>query len=96
MVAGKFSPESIYYAISHNLDQADLPMSVGVVEMIDSVISGVVYTSDPVNSEIDIILVSSIYGQGKLLVEGTVSPDIFYISKTNGKIENTVVAEKKK
>jgi len=32
VIASKYSPNSIYYAISHNYDQADLAMGVGVVE----------------------------------------------------------------
>jgi len=64
--------------------------------MIDSITSGVVYTSDPVNPESNLLLVSSIFGQGKLLVDGIVSPDLFIFQNLTEKLKTSWLQKRRK
>lgn len=82
ILASKFTPKAIYYLLSHSLHENDLAMGVGCMEMIDAASSGVIYTRDPVAPEENSILIHSIYGLGKYLVDGRVSPDLFAIDRT--------------
>jgi len=83
VIASKFTPKAIYYFFSHGLQESQLAMSVGCVKMVDASASGVVYTRDPVNPEEDSILINSVWGLGTKIVDGTVDPDEFWISRVS-------------
>ncbi len=94
VLASKFTPKAIYYFQSHSLSEAQLAMSVGCMEMVDSAVSGVIYTLDPVRPEEQCMLINAIYGLGKYLVDGTVTPDVFTVSKKDGSVIETKLARK--
>lgn len=94
VIAGKFTPKAIYYYLSHNLPETDLPMAVGCVKMVDSVASGVVYSRDPVNPDHNVVIAHSVYGLGSYLVNGVVTPDTFIMNGTSGEILEKQIVEK--
>ena len=94
VLASKFTPKAIYYFLSHSLSEAQLAMSVGCMEMVDSAISGVIYTLDPVRPDDQCMLINAIFGLGKYLVDGTVTPDVFTVSKKDSSIRETKLARK--
>ncbi len=98
VIAGKFSPKAIYYFLSHELSESNLAMSVGCVSMLDARSAGVMYSSNPVqvSYENDFVIINSVYGLGKLLVDGSVTPDSFNVSKESQKIVQKIIAKKSK
>ncbi|TAL69952.1 MAG: hypothetical protein EPN82_04865 [Bacteroidetes bacterium] len=94
VIASKFSPKAIYYYLSHELAESDMPMSVGCVLMVNARSSGVIYTTNPVNPDNNTILINSIFGLGKFLVDGTISPDQIILSKSNYEIVEKIIAYK--
>ncbi len=97
VIAGKYSPQALFYRISHGILDYETPMAVLVIEMIDSKTSGVIYTSDFGNRLLDNLLIHSIWGQGELLVEGEAACDLITISKKEpDKIASIKVAAKVK
>ncbi len=94
VLASKFTPQAIYYYLSHSLSEADLAMAVGCVTMVDSASSGVIYTRDPIRPEDDSLVIYSIYGLGKYLVDGTLMPDVFRVSRDSLEAEHTEIEEK--
>ncbi|MCL5991291.1 MAG: PEP-utilizing enzyme [Bacteroidetes bacterium] len=96
VIASKFSPKAIYYYLSHELAESDLAMSIGCVSMVNARSSGVIYTSNPVNPDDNNLLINSIFGIGKLLVDGTITPDQFIVSKSNYEIVGDIPAYKEK
>jgi pyruvate,water dikinase len=94
ILASKFTPQAIYYFLSHALSEAELAMSVGCLAMVDAAASGVIYTQDPVQPEDDCVLVSSIYGLGSYLVSGTLTPDCFRLARQDGSIREIQLAKK--
>ncbi len=86
VLASQFSPKAIYYLLSHSLLESEFAMGVGCVEMVNAAASGVVYTRDPINPDNDCMLIHSIYGLGKYLVDGTLTPDVFRISRQDKRI----------
>lgn len=95
VLASKFTPQAIYYFLSHELKESDLAMGVGCVAMVDAAASGVIYTRDPIRPQDDSIMINSILGLGKYLVEGRISPDQFRVSRNDLSITETQIAEKK-
>lgn len=97
VIAGKYSAQALFYRISHGILDTETPMAVLVLEMIDSNASGVMYTRDIKEPQSDNLLIHSIWGQGGLLVEGEVSPDVIKVSKKDpGTIVSTKTASKLK
>jgi len=81
VIASKYSPEALYYRINYGLTDMETPMAVLVLEMVDAVVSGVMYTIDLEQPEAKQMNIHSIWGLGELLVQGKASPDIFNIKK---------------
>ena len=94
VLASKFTPQAIYYFLSHDLSESELGMSVSCVSMVDAAASGVVYSRDPVRPDGDDALVSAILGLGKYLVDGTLTPDLFRVSRTTGEVRAAHLAAK--
>ncbi len=92
VAAGRFNPKALYYCLSHGLDESELLMAACCIRQIDSVKSGVVYTQDPSGERDGIMLINSVWGQGKLLVDGSESPEIISYSKNDGKISGRIRA----
>src|SRR5439155_1128278 len=54
---------------------------IGVQKMVESEVSGVIFTLDPVNGDPSKIIIESSWGLGEALVAGVVRPDRFIIDK---------------
>ncbi|MCD4722415.1 MAG: hypothetical protein K8S13_21530 [Desulfobacula sp.] len=97
IIAGKYSAQALFYRISHGILDDETPMAVLVLEMINSKASGVIYTRDIEEPFSGNLLIHSVWGQGGLLVEGEVSPDVIRVSKKDPvKIVSTKIAAKLK
>ncbi len=97
VIASKYSAQALFYRISHGILDDETPMAVLILEMIDSKASGVMYTHDIEEKLSDNLLIHSVWGQGGLLVEGEVSPDIIKVSKKDPvTIVSTKIATKQK
>lgn len=94
VLASKFTPKAVYYYFKYGMQESALAMSVGCLQMVDSVVSGVMYTRDPVNPEADTVLINSAYGLGNEIVDGKVNPDVFWISRRERKLVKSAVAPK--
>lgn len=94
VIASKFSPQALYYYLSLPQMESELPMSVGCVTMINARASGVIYTRCPVKPHNEEMIINSIFGLGELVVDGTLTPDSFRVSRRSGRIMDTVIAHK--
>lgn len=79
--ASKYSPKALYYRIHNGLSDAQTPMAVLVVEMLDAAVSGVIYTADPAGISTGTLTIHSLWGLGEPLVSGEISPDILTVAK---------------
>jgi pyruvate,water dikinase len=94
VLASKFTPQAIYYYLSHSFTETDLAMGVGCVSMVDAVTSGVIYTRDPVQPNEDSIVIYAIFGLGKYLVEGSLAPDVYCVSRRDGRVTDQLIVDK--
>ena len=81
VIASKYSPRALYYRVNHGLLDSETPMAVLVVEMIEAMVSGVLYTRNPVNPDSDTMMIYATGGLGEGLVGGSVAPDVLEISR---------------
>lgn len=81
VVASLFTPRAIFYFKSKGIEESDMVMSVGVLRMIDAISGGVIYTTDPNKPRNDDIIISSVHGLGKCVVDGTITPEMYRVTR---------------
>jgi len=81
VLAGKYTPEALAYRIHSGLSDEETPMAVLVMEMIDAVASGVVYTIDPADLDSAHLFIHAVGGQGEALVSGKVIPAVLTVDR---------------
>lgn len=79
--ASLFTPRSIFYRAKKRIDHFKVGVAVPVQKMVQSDISGIIFTVNPVTNEKNQIIIESIFGLGEYIVQGTVTPDQFIIDK---------------
>lgn len=85
VLISKYLPQSLVYRYLTGLRDADMPMSIGCMQMIDSEVSGVLFTKDPLGNKNGIII-HAVRGLGTKIVDGSVSPQEFIVDPLSGKI----------
>ncbi len=81
-----FGARSIFYREQQKFDHFKVGIAVPVQKMIQSEVSGVMFTVDPISKDKDILVIEGAYGLGDYIVQGVVTPDHFEISKQHKKI----------
>jgi phosphohistidine swiveling domain-containing protein len=77
------APNIITYCASNQIDPNSIEMAILIQEMIQSEVSGVCFSVDPISENPRKIRVSACYGLGELLVSGRVIPDEYLVSTEN-------------
>jgi pyruvate,water dikinase len=83
--ASLFSPRVVTYRASRKFT-ADPAMAVVVQRMIASERAGVAFTADPSTGAEDRVVVEGAFGQGEVVVSGSVEPDTYVVAKESGEI----------
>ena len=83
--ASLFGPRVVSYRASRGFS-ANPAMAVVVQLMIASERSGVAFTADPTTDATDRVVVEGAFGQGEVVVSGSVEPDTYVVSKESGDI----------
>ena len=81
IVASKFTSRAIFYWKYQQFSVNSLPMAVGVLAMVPARASGVMFSLDPHAPQDDTVMISAVWGLGQYAVDGTVSPDLFQVSR---------------
>lgn len=81
VLSSLFTPRAIFYLKNKGIEEMEMMMSVGVIKMVEAVAGGVLYTSDPNKSGCDDILISSVHGLGKCVVDGTITPETYRVKR---------------
>ena len=83
--ASIYNDRAIAYRVHHGFAHHDVALSVGVQRMVrsDTGAAGVMFTLDTESGFEDVVLITSAYGLGESVVQGTVNPDEFCVYKPN-------------
>ena len=81
ILASKYALTAVSYRLHKGLRDEDVAMCVGCMAMVDSVSGGVMYSRDPTDIRGDAIFINAVHGLAKSVVDGTVTPDLFIISR---------------
>ncbi len=82
ILASKYSLEAIAYRKNRGIPDEDVAMCVGCMAMVPGVAGGVTYSRNPMDIRDDSILIHSVWGLPKSVVDGTIAPDVFVLSRT--------------
>lgn len=85
--ASLFTPRSIFYRVKKKYDHFKVGVAVPVQKMVQSEISGIMFTANPVSNNKNEIIIEVIWGLGEYIVQGVVTPDQFIIDKSNWTIK---------
>jgi len=83
--ASLFGARVVAYRASRGFS-ADPAMAVVIQLMIASERSGVAFTADPTTDATDRVVVEAAFGQGEVVVSGSVEPDTYVVAKSDGTI----------
>ncbi|OGG07406.1 phosphoenolpyruvate synthase [Candidatus Gottesmanbacteria bacterium RIFCSPHIGHO2_01_FULL_42_12] len=84
--ASLFEARAIFYREENRFDHFKVGIAVPVQRMVQSDVSGVMFTVDPVNNDKKRIVVEAVWGLGEMIVQGTATPDHYEIFKDEMKI----------
>lgn len=95
--ASLYTNRAIKYREDKGFIHSDIAISVGVQKMVRSDLgcSGVGFTIEPESGFENIILLSGVWGLGENIVQGTVTPDEFYVFKPTLKLGKNGIIQKK-
>lgn len=85
ILAGKYSVTAITYRLNRGIKDEDVPMCVGCMAMVDALAGGVAYSRNPTDIRKDVLIINSVPGLPKSVVDGSVTPDSWVISRTDPK-----------
>lgn len=95
--ASLYTDRAIKYREDNGFAHEKVAISVGVQKMIrsDKACSGVCFTLEPESGFRDLIHISGVWGLGENIVQGTVTPDEFYVFKPTLKQGKNGIIQKK-
>lgn len=91
--ASLFLPRAIFYRVENKFAHEKVKLSVIVQKMVQSSVSGVMFTVDPVTNEKDRIVIEAVWGLGEMIVQGVVIPDHYVVQKETFAILSKTVSD---
>lgn len=81
--ASLYNDRAISYRVHQGFEHADVALSAGIQRMVRSDVgaSGVMFSIDTESGFEDVVFLTSSWGLGECVVQGSVNPDEFYIHK---------------
>jgi pyruvate,water dikinase len=96
VVASQFSIRAIFYLKSKGMVEEEMAMPVACQSLVPSKASGVLFTTHYSPDFGEVVLINALWGLGKWVVDGTISPDLFFIDKKTGRILHQQTPKKTK
>ena len=91
--ASAYNVEAIMYRMNKGMSFL-FNIGVGIPKMVNSRVSGIIFTINPVNGDPSKISIDASYGLGEAVVSGLVTPDTYLIDKVTLDIIKTVTGSK--
>ena len=79
--ASLFTPRAIFYRFERKLQKQKVSVAVVVQKMVDSEISGVAFSVNPVTQDANQLVIEAGWGLGEAIVKGAITPDNYIVGK---------------
>ncbi|MGA2403364.1 MAG: PEP/pyruvate-binding domain-containing protein [Syntrophobacteraceae bacterium] len=83
IAASKYSLQAIIYRLNRGIRDEDIDMCVGCMSMLNAIAGGVIYSRNPLDVRDERIFIHSVFGLPKSVVDGSVSADLFAVSRNH-------------
>lgn len=93
--ASLFTARAIFYRKENKIDSDRVKISVIVQQMIQSEVSGVMFSIDPVTNNKERIIIEAVWGLGEMIVQGAVVPDTYKVQKDTFFILSKEISDQK-
>ncbi|OGV95865.1 phosphoenolpyruvate synthase [Microgenomates group bacterium RBG_16_45_19] len=90
--ASLFEARAIFYRQEKGFNHFKVGIAVPIQRMVQSDVSGVMFTVNPVNNDPFIIIVESVYGLGEMIVQGSATPDHFEVDRQKWTIRHKEIS----
>ncbi|MEM3660351.1 MAG: phosphoenolpyruvate synthase [Thermoproteota archaeon] len=91
-----FTDRAIFYRVQKGFDHMKVALSAAVQLMVFSKASGVMFTLDVSNGDRSVVMIEAGYGLGEYVVQGKITPDDYYVRKTDLQIVRKNISNSKK
>ena len=91
--ASLYEPRAIFYRMDQGFADKKVGLAVVVQLMVDSEVSGVMFTVDPLSNDQSKISIEGAYGLGEAVVSGSLTPDSYLVNKETFVIEDKFIAK---
>ena len=88
-----YNVEAIMYRMNKGMPFL-FNIGVGIPKMVNSRVSGIIFTINPINGDLSKISIDASYGLGEAVVSGLVTPDTYLVDKVTYDLVKTVVGSK--
>ncbi len=82
VIASKYGPKAIAYRRKRGYRHEDIEMCVGCLVMIEALVSGVIYSSDPGEEESGVMRINATSGIARGVVDGTTPADLYLVERS--------------
>jgi rifampicin phosphotransferase len=86
-----WTARAIGYRMRNHISHDEAALAVVVQEMVQSDVSGVLFTANPLTGALNESVIDATFGLGEALVSGQVEPDHFVVSRTAGRVGGDVL-----
>lgn len=94
--ASLFTPRAIFYRTQKHFDHFKVGIAIPVQTMVQSQVSGVMFTVDPLTRDKNTTVIEAIWGLGELIVQGSVTPDHYKVNQSDFSIRQKTVTFQEK
>ena len=92
--ASLWTERAMGYRHENGIEQQSVAMGVVVQRMVESDVSGVLFTANPTTGDRSEMIVNASFGLGEAIVSGEVTPDTFIVDRDSLKTKETSVGTK--
>ncbi len=89
--ASAYNERAILYRLKNGIGLSDIRIGVIVQHMVEAAISGIMFTANPNNGNVQEVLISSLYGAGEGIVSTGLEADLYTYNKQDGRVHEEIV-----
>jgi pyruvate,water dikinase len=93
--ASLFEARAVFYRATRGFDHNKVGIAIPVQRMVQSDVSGVMFSINPVNNDEQTVVIEAIWGLGENIVQGIVTPDHYEVEKNTWDILRIETIEQK-
>lgn len=93
--ASLFTHRAVFYRHEKRLDKDKISVAVVIQSMVQSKISGITFTANPVTKDRNQMVIEASNGLGEMIVGGKITPDRYFINKKDWSIVDISISRQK-